>query len=126
MDCAAFDADVDDFSVILITHTPKARKPHKCGECNRTIEPGEKYLLEKELYDGNVSTCKTCWDCKSVRDHLVGSFYWGQMWELVEECIDDCGSNQPWSKIGNLTAAAKRRVCAIIDRLWEDEEEEDE
>jgi len=125
VDCALFDDNVDDYSIVLSSIMPRARKQHKCGECYRIIQPGEIYLLEKELYDKHITTCKTCIDCKSVRDNLINSFYWGQVWELVENCIEECGDNQPWSKIGMLTPLAKQRVCNIIDGVWENHSEED-
>ena len=41
----------------------RARKPHRCGECNRTIEPGETYRYGSGKCDGWFSQWKTCQQC---------------------------------------------------------------
>lgn len=50
--------------------TPRAVKAHKCGECRRTIQPGEQYEVTSGAYDGNWETYKTCQHCLSVRKWL--------------------------------------------------------
>lgn len=46
-----------------------ARKPHRCGECHRVIEPGERYLRTTGVFDG-FATYKTCLQCVAVREWL--------------------------------------------------------
>src|SRR5690606_37845746 len=43
----------------------RARKPHKCDECFRTIDPGERYQYWTIAQDGTVETqrmCAHCWN----------------------------------------------------------------
>src|SRR5215472_16445516 len=41
-----------------------ARKRHRCGECHRTIEPGERYRYTWLLYEGTPCQYKTCIHCQ--------------------------------------------------------------
>jgi len=41
-----------------------ARKTHKCGECHRQIEPGERYYVMKWKYDGQFDTSNICAHCR--------------------------------------------------------------
>jgi hypothetical protein len=63
--------DCDERSTVLGESHPVARKKHKCGECRRVIEPGERYLAESLLFEGEVSTHKTCAHCEVARDWLA-------------------------------------------------------
>lgn len=70
----------DEFSIVLREEQRKARKEHKCMECFRTINKGEKYLNEGTLFDGRKSTHKTCSHCQVVRKWLTnncGGFAYG-------------------------------------------------
>ena len=126
MECACFDADVDDYSTVLEDKMVKARRPHLCGECLRVIEHGEMYRREKTVHDGTCSTHKTCIDCSSIRDNLVCSFFWGGVLELVHEGISDCRGNISESVISKLTPRAREWVCERIESYWEWEESDDQ
>lgn len=39
----------DDYSIVLHDRDQKARKPHKCSECYRVIEAGEKYNVQRTV-----------------------------------------------------------------------------
>ena len=44
--------------------TPRARKPHRCDECETTIEAGTTYIRQTVASDGTVGTYKAhaeCW-----------------------------------------------------------------
>lgn len=46
-----------------------ARKENRCIECNRTIEPGERYFYWKGIWEGDCFvTGKTCAHCEAVLD----------------------------------------------------------
>lgn len=45
---------------------PVARKEYCCGECGRTIKPGEKYCKDVGLCDGRWSTNRTCLHCQAM------------------------------------------------------------
>ena len=48
------------------TH-PRARKPHKCSECGRTIEPGERYERTAGSWEGDFFTSLACLHCARAR-----------------------------------------------------------
>jgi len=48
----------------------KARREHKCCECQGIIKPGEKYHIFKGCWEGKWDEFKTCLDCIEVRDEI--------------------------------------------------------
>lgn len=65
-----------------------ARKPHKCAECRRTIEAGERYHRESFVFDGRFQCHKTCAHCMVVRDFLqdeCGGWLYGDVEEDARE-----------------------------------------
>ena len=121
MECSCIDADVSDCVEVLFEKIITARKGHQCLECCKTIKPGEKHYFEKTVYEGDFDEKRTCLDCYSVREHLVCSFYYGEIWELISNNICDYGDSQQWAKIGRLTPTARSKVCEMIERSWDDE-----
>ena len=49
------------------TSHPTARKPHKCFECGRTIEPGERYERTASVWEGDFFASKACLHCAMTR-----------------------------------------------------------
>lgn len=64
----------------------KARKPHKCHECERTIEPGTLYTRISGKWYGEFSTMAECFDCEEIGKALSFGFGydWGTLWESLE------------------------------------------
>lgn len=65
-----------------------ARKPHKCAECRRTIDAGERYNRESFVFDGCFQYHKTCAHCMVVRGFLVdecGGWLYGAVEEDARE-----------------------------------------
>lgn len=131
MECACFSADNDDFVTMLAVNKRRAVKAHRCDECLGTIFPGQTYLEERYLYDGTVSTHKTCACCHSVRDNLVCNFtygeLWSELWNHLSEAIHYDADAAPWSKLASLTPAAQANVLLMIEEMWtgvEDYEED--
>ncbi len=59
-------ADCDggfDFSRIT---NPKAKKPHRCGECRRSIEKGQVYERFVGKFDGAIFSQSTCLECAEI------------------------------------------------------------
>lgn len=118
MECNCFDADVDDYAIILSDTMPIARKKHKCSECKRTISIGEKYRKETTLFDAKFDLAKTCLDCNSIRTELVCGFYWGEVLTLVKEGIyDNCGEISE-SAMTRLTPRARGMICEWLEEYW--------
>ena len=131
MECACFSTDNDDYVTMLASNHRRAAKHHRCSECLGTIFPGQTYLEERYLYDGTVSTHKTCACCESVREHLFCQFTYGSLWADLEEHLDESMryDDAPWAKIAKLTPAARAHVLLMIEEIWRDaidDEEEDD
>lgn len=54
------------------TH-PRAKKPHNCDSCWRTIRPGERYLRGVGL-DGTAWTWKECGHCELLSEFVVSAY----------------------------------------------------
>lgn len=79
---AAYDAEL----VTMESHrTRRARKAHKCGECQEEIKIGGQYEESRSLFDGQWTTFKTCELCSEIRQKLFCSWVWGQMWEDIAQ-----------------------------------------
>jgi hypothetical protein len=65
--CMVGDADTWDF---FAAETPRARKPHRCEECDRTIQPGERYERSFGVIDGAAMTQRVCAHCVEARRWL--------------------------------------------------------
>lgn len=52
-------------SEVVSDTEPVARKPHRCDDCARTIEPGEKYIRLFLLGDCGPYTWKRCQHCRA-------------------------------------------------------------
>jgi len=124
MECATVSVDVDDFCMTLREEQPTARKQHKCCECRRVIEVGEKYNIEITVYDGGIKRYKTCLDCMSIRDEFFKEgFYYGSTKWMLRDHINECGGDISESSIEALTPGARAMVCEMIEDTWEDDDE---
>lgn len=78
----------DEPVTMLAKKMQTALKLHKCAECRRLIEPGERYMVERFVTDGTVVRHKTCKHCLVVREWLMaecGGWVFGD----VEEDLDE-------------------------------------
>lgn len=84
--CIDMDADVDnEFSFVEIR---KARKAHTCCECHDCIFPGSYYEVSVGKWEDEIWRVKTCQSCMEIRTALVcGTWYYGQLWEAIEESV---------------------------------------
>jgi len=126
MDCTcSMSASISEDEVdVIVEQWQTARKNHVCVECGRIIGIGEQYYFEKYFYDG-FRTSKTCTDCMSLRQHLVGDFRISQMRDLIESHIEVCDGEIPEACIAKLTPDARGWVCGIIERCWDGWEDEE-
>ncbi len=80
----------DDTATLLGRRQRKARKRHKCGECNHTIHPGQMYEADAIVFEGEFTIHKTCILCVRVRNSLFEcGWYYGGVWEDVHEACCD-------------------------------------
>ena len=48
-----------------------ARKEHRCYECRRTIQPGERYESVFAVWEGKGQVAPTCQHCLDLRDFVL-------------------------------------------------------
>jgi hypothetical protein len=69
-----------------------ARKQHRCVECRRTIEPGERYLCERFVWESALHFHKTCAHCQVARQWLkgeCGGYVYGSVEGDLREHVTD-------------------------------------
>ena len=124
MNCSCAAVDVDEYSTILYDKIIKARKAYKCSECREKIEVGQQYRKETVIFDGEISSTKTCLDCVSVRDtFFCDGFYWEMLWEHFYDYLQECAGEISQSSIAGLTFKAREKVCDMIEACWCDNDE---
>jgi hypothetical protein len=81
--------DYDDGERPEFVHfeTPKARRHHRCCECQGQILPGRKYERMVGKWDGEFASFKTCLPCVEIRNKMVCSYDIGAMWENIMDTI---------------------------------------
>ncbi len=68
----------------------KARKPHKCYECRRLIEKGERYERASGLWEGSWETYHFCLQCSEIsREFTTGAREFGNLWYELQENWDE-------------------------------------
>lgn len=110
--------------------TVTGRKGHKCSECGRIIEKGEKSEAVSGKWDGDIRSYRTCEDCLSARsEFFCDGYLHNNMWENIWEHVCEHGGEIASECLLALTPRARMRVIEMIDELWEElnaiEEEED-
>lgn len=102
--CSIDDADR---AIVLHNVDRKARKPHRCSECARTIEPGEVYNHQATLFDGSKESYRCCAHCEVARDWLqaeCGGWVYTEVADEVTEHFRD-----GYAQLGRLAASLRRR-----------------
>lgn len=89
---------------------PKARKSHKCIDCGRAIEVGERYLRAACGGDGSVTTQIQCAHCNGAAE-LLQKYCHGFVFGSVQEDLEEHIGGYPWSM------DAARRVVGMR-RRW--------
>ena len=80
--------DSDGCVTMLSEATPVARKAHKCRECGRQIAAGERYHVERYLWEGKLHNHKTCAHCDVARQWLqaeCGGWLYGDVKQNLRE-----------------------------------------
>ena len=121
MECSCtVGVEIDDYCILLSNKFVKARKEHKCNECNRAIPIGEEYFKEATVYEGHFQGHKTCEDCYSIRQVFFSSgWYWGDICMMMEEFIYNCRGDISVSCILQLTKPARDWVLDIVEEVWD-------
>lgn len=97
----------DDSYALTRYKVVKARKQHRCDECRRLIERGERYESFWGLYDSNWYNAKTCAHCLAARRWLAIECS-GWLWELVSDDLMEHFEEQPDLHLGRLIVGMRR------------------
>lgn len=93
-----------------------ARKQHRCGECKRTIEAGEKYHVTSGKWDGEFQAYKTCAHCVSARSWLAkhcGGWVLGAVAEEIDEHWVNGIEYRRQDRLGRLVVGIRRQWKAF-------------
>ena len=95
-------------ATVLAESKPVARKRHQCAGCEGTIEPGTRYYLQRNVYDGHLYLWK-------MHDSCV-ALYWAIHREagLSEDDIVDP------EEIREVIAGLFRRMAAVTEEADRD------
>jgi hypothetical protein len=80
-----------------------ARRAHKCAECWRRIDAGERYYRETFVFEGDLSHHKTCEHCMVVRQWLqdeCGGWLFGSVQEDAADHASGYGVDLARAVIG--------------------------
>ena len=115
---------MSDCVTLLTEKRVTASKQHKCCECGRTIEVGEKYLYE--AYVGPVrgdlfKVHKTCRHCEPVRSIVMdidsdGMFWYGMMYEQL--CESGVSQDKAEWKVRLAIAGMSRKWKQKDGKIW--------
>lgn len=101
----------DDYVQMLRETKPVARKAHRCDECRRDIEPGETYINEVWLWEGEMGRGKTCLQCRAAA-HWLNIVCSGWCYEAVIDDLYEHVREEPEvvsSKLVRLVRYARRQ-----------------
>lgn len=120
MSCGCVYVEHDgDLGFYAGAETRKAIKEHKCVECSRTIEPGEKYEYASGCWEAGWKHFKTCSDCLSVRkEFFCGGLLFAHMYNDLYYHIEDMDGNIKSECLNKLTPRAKSKVIGMIDSYF--------
>jgi len=79
--------DGDGYTEFCQVVIRKARKPHECSECEKRIEPGEKYEHATGKTEGDMWVFDTCLVCAEIADafYCDGRLFGGMLWEEMHD-----------------------------------------
>lgn len=80
--------DVDCYASCYREQIRKARKQHKCCECDEPILPGEKYEYASGVWEGRPDSFRTCLPCVRIRNHYCRhGFIFGELVTQIMDCL---------------------------------------
>lgn len=92
----------------------RARKPHRCIQCNASIPAGVRYYRSKGLYDGAFYTEAACVDCRHLSVDLFTAGYYSEG-AYGEECYPYLPEFD-WREVRGIWGDWSTRVDAYLTR----------
>lgn len=88
------DLEVDGYGTSLRDQDRTARKQHRCEECSRKIEPGQRYSIFAGTFERDFFSMKFCSRCTKARRWLgTRGHGWqaGEIRDWVRTCAETDG-----------------------------------
>lgn len=104
-----------DPPTMYVRKTVKARKPHRCCECGRAIEPGEQYQRVVGVWDGTFDKHTTCGQCVSAADLLMKHCHGFMHCGIYEDIAEHVDRSLPWGMKAARFAVGMRRKWRRFD-----------
>jgi len=86
----SFGTEADEICDFWETKIKTARRIHRCGECDKDIQPKHKYESQAYVFDGAFHHEKRCLICAEIRDAFLeeGCAYCpGDMWSEIRDYV---------------------------------------
>jgi hypothetical protein len=90
-DCGVCLSGFDGYSEFCHTQIRKARKAHRCSECDKEILPGERYERATGKSEGELWDADTCLICAEIAKafYCEGRWFGGMLWESMYEVFPE-------------------------------------
>lgn len=98
-----------------------ARKVHRCGECGREIQIGERYERVAGKWDGEFDSHKTCLHCVVARRWLLEACDGWIFGEVFEDLLEHWKESNLYrdaflrASIGGMSRKWRRRDGSLMD-----------
>lgn len=107
--------DQADGELVTSPHSVKARKAHRCSNCDRSILAGENYHTGTWAYDGSLSVVKYCEHCHLAAawlDEVCAGYLWGD-WQIIEDLAEH------WDEEPDFRCRSFALLLAAMRRKWD-------
>lgn len=138
--CACVYSDYDGDGACEFSHV-EAVEVRRCGECERPIKIGERYLLQWYWEESLCPDCEDpidecqcyppddemtmCSDCESIVDQLFcGGWAFRHVLTDLREHIENVGADILSCDMGSLTKRARGMICDMIEEQWNRDDED--
>lgn len=97
----------------------KGRKEYVCGECGQPIQKGVMHEYASGFWEGEFDSHRTCISCVSARNSFCCTWLYGNVWNDINNHINDAGGQVTEECILKLEPKARDRVLGEIEDIWE-------
>lgn len=105
----------------------KAKEEHSCCECGKKIQPEDQYVYISGKWEGRFNVFKMCVVCKEIIDaFFCDGFLFEVVLDNLWEHIADMQGHIDSSCLASLSSEAREVVCDMIERYWEEMDEDEE
>jgi hypothetical protein len=103
------------------TRYPTARVDHRCDECHRIIDAGEKYENTCGKWSHKFHYFTTCYDCVKARSiFYCEGWAYGEVWHGIREMIIENSCQVDWDEVARLSPHGLRLMISILEECYEE------